>query len=146
MHCPFCRHPDSRGDRLRETDEGQAIRRRRSPRMWTTIHHRRDRGAGRSQAQWRYRTLSAGKGDQRCAPGVPGTPGRRRCVEPAGSASRGFDAAVAEPESMWLIILGPLRELDEVAYLLRFASVYWLPAGDFARDCASRALHLSAHK
>jgi len=30
MHCPFCRHPDSRVVDSRETDEGQAIRRRRS--------------------------------------------------------------------------------------------------------------------
>lgn len=27
MHCPFCRHPDSRVIDSRETDEGQAIRR-----------------------------------------------------------------------------------------------------------------------
>ncbi|MGD1108700.1 MAG: transcriptional regulator NrdR, partial [Mycobacterium sp.] len=26
MHCPFCRHPDSRVTDSRETDEGQAIR------------------------------------------------------------------------------------------------------------------------
>ena len=25
MHCPFCRHPDSRVVDSRETDEGQAI-------------------------------------------------------------------------------------------------------------------------
>ncbi|HYZ66941.1 MAG TPA: hypothetical protein VE666_03900, partial [Mycobacterium sp.] len=30
MYCPFCRHPDSRVVDSRETDEGQAIRRRRS--------------------------------------------------------------------------------------------------------------------
>ena len=30
MHCPFCRHPDSRVVDSREADEGQAIRRRRS--------------------------------------------------------------------------------------------------------------------
>ncbi len=35
-----------------------------------------------SQAQWRYRTPAGG--DQRCA-GVPGSPGRRRCVEPVTS-------------------------------------------------------------
>ena len=35
MHCPFCRHPDSRVVDSRETDEGQAIRRRRScPECW----------------------------------------------------------------------------------------------------------------
>ncbi len=30
MHCPFCRHPDSRVVDSREADEGAAIRRRRS--------------------------------------------------------------------------------------------------------------------
>ncbi|MCH7615021.1 MAG: transcriptional repressor NrdR [Nitrospinae bacterium] len=41
MHCPFCRHPDSRVVDSRETDEGQAIRRRRScpecGRRFTTV-------------------------------------------------------------------------------------------------------------
>ncbi|AMC68432.1 transcriptional regulator NrdR [Mycobacterium tuberculosis] len=41
MHCPFCRHPDSRVIDSRETDEGQAIRRRRScpecGRRFTTV-------------------------------------------------------------------------------------------------------------
>ena len=30
MHCPFCRHPDSRVVDSREADDGAAIRRRRS--------------------------------------------------------------------------------------------------------------------
>ena len=41
VHCPFCRHPDSRVVDSRETDEGQAIRRRRScpecGRRFTTV-------------------------------------------------------------------------------------------------------------
>ena len=41
MHCPFCRHPDSRVVDSREADEGQAIRRRRScpecGRRFTTV-------------------------------------------------------------------------------------------------------------
>ena len=41
MHCPFCRHPDSRVVDSREMDEGQAIRRRRScpecGRRFTTV-------------------------------------------------------------------------------------------------------------
>src|SRR6202047_1822117 len=41
MHCPFCRHPDSRVIDSRETDEGTAIRRRRScpecGRRFTTV-------------------------------------------------------------------------------------------------------------
>ena len=41
MHCPFCRHSDSRVVDSRETDEGQAIRRRRScpecGRRFTTV-------------------------------------------------------------------------------------------------------------
>ncbi len=35
--------------------------------MWTTIHHCKNRGAGRSQAQWLLQI--------QIAPGVPGTPG-----------------------------------------------------------------------
>src|SRR5690349_20894722 len=41
MHCPFCRHPDSRVVDSREAEEGQAIRRRRScpecGRRFTTV-------------------------------------------------------------------------------------------------------------
>ena len=41
MHCPFCRHPNSRVVDSREADEGQAIRRRRScpecGRRFTTV-------------------------------------------------------------------------------------------------------------
>ena len=41
MHCPFCRHPDSRVVDSREADDGAAIRRRRScpecGRRFTTI-------------------------------------------------------------------------------------------------------------
>lgn len=52
MHCPFCRHPDSRVVDSREADEGQAIRRRRScpecGRRFTTVETGR---AGRREAQ-----------------------------------------------------------------------------------------------
>ena len=41
MHCPFCRHPDSRVVDSRETSDGDAIRRRRScpecGRRFTTV-------------------------------------------------------------------------------------------------------------
>src|SRR5579862_3081177 len=41
MHCPFCRHPDSRVVDSREADDGAAIRRRRScpecGRRFTTV-------------------------------------------------------------------------------------------------------------
>lgn len=52
MHCPFCRHPDSRVVDSREADEGQAIRQQALvPRVRPPFHHRRDRRAGRREAQ-----------------------------------------------------------------------------------------------
>src|SRR5437764_6665891 len=43
MHCPFCRHPDSRVVDSRETDDGAAIRRRRAcpacDRRFTTLEN-----------------------------------------------------------------------------------------------------------
>ncbi|EUA54728.1 putative transcriptional repressor NrdR [Mycobacterium xenopi 4042] len=116
------------------------------PGMWAALHHRGDSGAGCRQAQRRHRTVQPGKGDQRRAPGMSGPPGRRRCTESARPASRRHRARKGSPEvpshEVGLAILGPLRELDEVAYL-RFASVYrsFTSADDFEREIEALRAH-----
>ena len=64
---------------------------------------------------------------QRRAAGLPGPAGDRGPARDPGPAGRGRDPGRGSGEipshEVGLAILGPLRELDEVAYL-RFASVY----------------------
>ena len=58
MHCPFCRHPDSRVVDSRTTDDGTSIRRRRQcpdcSRRFTTVETRVAHG---DQAERRHRAL-----------------------------------------------------------------------------------------
>ncbi len=75
-------------------------------------------------------------------------PGRRRRVESARATGRGHCAGRGSPEvashEVGLAILGPLRELDEVAYLA-FASVYrsFSSAEDFEREIEALRAHRS---
>jgi len=147
MHCPFCRNPDSRVVDSRETDEGQAIRRRRScpecGRRFTTVETAVLAVVKRSGVT---ETVQPREGDQRCAPGVSGPSGRRRRAQLTGSAGRGHRkswwVAGNSSHEVGLAILGPLRELDEVAYL-RFASVYrsFSSADDFEREIKALRAH-----
>jgi len=128
MHCPFCRHPDSRVVDSRETDEGQAIRRRRScpecGRRFSTVETAVLAVVKRSGVTEPFSREKVMRGVRRACQG-------RQVDDDALSmlAQQVEDAvrAAGSPEvpsnEVGLAILGPLRELDEVAYL-RFASVY----------------------
>ena len=92
------------------------------------VHHGRDGQPDRGQALRRDRAVQPGEGARRRPQGVPGPAGRPRTTWrcwPSGSRRR--SGPPASPRStaheVGLAVLGPLRELDEVAYL-RFASVY----------------------
>ena len=127
MYCPFCRHPDRRVVDSRTADDGTAIRRRRScpecGRRFTT----QETAILTVQAQRRHRAVQPGQDRQRRPAGLPGPPRHRGPAGPAGPAGRGDHPRRGSGEipshEVGLAILGPLRELDEVAYL-RFASVY----------------------
>ena len=101
MRCPYCRHPDSRVVDSREQDEGQVIRRRRScpecGRRFTTVEEA---------------TLAVIKRSGVTEPFLRG-----KVVSGVRRACQG------RPVDEDQLALGPLRALDEVAYL-RFASVY----------------------
>src|SRR5262249_40934410 len=128
MHCPFCRHPDSRVVDSRETDEGQAIRRRRScpegGKRFTTVET-----AVLAVVQSRGVTEPFSR--EKVVRGV-----RRACqgrqvdddalnvlAQQVEDTVRATGSPEVPSHEVGLAILGPLRELDEVAYL-RFASVY----------------------
>ena len=128
MRCPYCRHPDSRVVDSREQDEGQVIRRRRScqqcGRRFTTVEEATLAVIKRSGVT---EPFSREQGGQRGTPGLSRPAGRRGCAGAARADRRrrvrATGVAEVPSDEVGLAILGPLRELDEVAYL-RFASVY----------------------
>ena len=127
MRCPYCRHPDSRVVDSREQDEGQVIRRRRCcpecGRRFTTVEEATLAVIKRSGVT---EPFSRDQGHQRCPAGLPGRPvdeDRWRCSRRPSRTRSGRGWAEVPSDEVGLAILGPLRQLDEVAYL-RFASVY----------------------
>ena len=148
MHCPFCRHTDSRVMDSRTTDDGTSIRRRRQcpecGRRFTTVEQMQLTVVKRSGATEPFSREKAIAGVRKACKGRPVSADDLAVlgsqVEDSLRAS-GW-AEVPAPE-VGLAILGPLRELDEVAYL-RFASVYrsFESADDFETEIAlMRAEH-----
>jgi transcriptional repressor NrdR len=147
MHCPYCRHPDSRVVDSREAEEGAAIRRRRScpqcGRRFTTVETAILSVVKRSGVTEPFSREKVIRGVRRACQG-------REVAEDALNllAQQVEDAVRAKgsPEvpshEVGLAILGPLRDLDEVAYL-RFASVYrsFTSADDFEREIADLRRH-----
>ena len=122
MRCPFCRHSDSRVVDSREVDEGQVIRRRRScaecSRRFTTVEEAVLAVVKRSGVTEPFSREKVVIGVRRACQGRPvDEDALLQQTLPATGAAEVPSIAVG------LAILGPLRELDEVAYL-RFASVY----------------------
>ena len=143
MHCPFCRHPDSRVVDSRETDEGQAIRRRRScpecGRRFTTVESAVLAVVKRSGVT---EPFSRGKiigGVRKACQGRPvDEDAIALLAQRVEETVRARGAAEIPSHDVGLAILRPLRDLDEVAYL-RFASVYrsFESLADFEREIAT---------
>ncbi|MFV0494415.1 transcriptional regulator NrdR [Mycobacterium sp.] len=139
MHCPFCRNPDSRVIDSRETDEGQAIRRRRScpecGRRFTTVETAVLAVVKRSGVTEPFSREKVISGVRRACQGCQVDDDALNLL--AQHVEDAVRAAGPEVPShdVGLAILGPLRDLDEVAYL-RFASVYrsFSSAADFERE------------
>jgi transcriptional repressor NrdR len=128
VRCPFCRHDDSRVIDSRTTDDGAAIRRRRlcqeCGRRFTTAETATLSVLKRSGVSEPFSRDKVVAGVRKACQGRPVSDDDlallAQRVEEAVRATG--CAEIASPE-VGLAILGPLRELDEVAYL-RFASVY----------------------
>ena len=128
MHCPFCRHDDSRVVDSRTTDDGTAIRRRRQcpecGRRFTTVETASLTVIKRSGAAEPFSRAKVLAGVRKACQGRPVSEDDLALLAHRVEESvRACGAAELEAHEVGLAILGPLRELDEVAYL-RFASVY----------------------
>ncbi|MGH3343228.1 MAG: transcriptional regulator NrdR [Carbonactinosporaceae bacterium] len=128
MHCPFCRHSDSRVIDSRVADDGAAIRRRRScpecGRRFTTVETAALLVVKRSGATEPFSRGKIITGVRKACQGRPvNEDDLALLAQRVEEAIRARGCAEVNAHDVGLEILGPLRELDEVAYL-RFASVY----------------------
>jgi len=128
MHCPYCRHEDSRVVDSRTQDDGGAIRRRRQcpecSRRFSTIETAMLLVAKRSGAVESFSRAKVIAGVRKSCQGRPvNDDDLARLAQQVEDALRAAGAAEVPSQQVGLAILGPLRELDEIAYL-RFASVY----------------------
>jgi transcriptional repressor NrdR len=128
VHCPFCRNPDSRVIDSRTADDGAAIRRRRScpecGRRFTTQETVILMVAKRSGVTEPFTRDKIIRGVQRACQGRPVSEDKLAILaQQVEETIRARGLAEVPSHEVGLAILGPLRELDEVAYL-RFASVY----------------------
>jgi len=143
VRCPYCRHADSRVTDSREVDEGQVIRRRRScqacGRRFTTVEEATLAVIKRSGVTEPFSRDKVIGGVRRACQGRPvGADQFAVLAHKVEEAVRATGCAEIPSHEVGLAILGPLRELDEVAYL-RFASVYksFDSVDDFADEVAS---------
>ena len=128
MHCPFCRHPDSRVVDSRETDDGAAIRRRRScpecGRRFTTVENASLAVVKRSGVTESFSRAKVISGVRKACQGRPvDEDAFALLAQQVEEAVRATGCAEIDSAEVGRAILEPLRRLDEVAYL-RFASVY----------------------
>ncbi|NYG54937.1 transcriptional regulator NrdR [Nocardioides perillae] len=140
MHCPFCRHTDTRVLDSRVADDGGAIRRRRTcsacEKRFTTVEQMQLAVIKRSGASEPFNREKAVSGVRKACKGRPvSADDLSRLGQQVEDALRCLGSAEVPAHEVGLAILGPLRQLDEVAYL-RFASVYrsFTSAEDFERE------------
>ncbi|MBP2477244.1 transcriptional repressor NrdR [Crossiella equi] len=112
----------------REVDEGQVIRRRRScsqcSRRFTTVEEAVLAVVKRSGVTEPFSREKVARGVSRACQGRPVNEDELALLaQQVEEAIRSTGVAEVPSHEVGLAILGPLRELDEVAYL-RFASVY----------------------
>ena len=125
MHCPYCRNTDSKVLDSRTTDDGASIRRRRQcpscERRFTTIEQMQLVVVKRSGVVEPFNRDKVINGVRK------GRPVTEDQLARLGQLVEDSLRAMGQPEipadEVGVAILGPLRELDQVAYL-RFASVY----------------------
>lgn len=128
MHCPYCRHDDSKVIDSRGTEDGQSIRRRREcpdcGRRFTTNETITLNVIKRNGVAVPFSRDKVINGVRRACQGRPVSEDDLQILASrVEEAVRQSGAAEIPSHEVGLAILGPLRDLDEVAYL-RFASVY----------------------
>lgn len=140
MHCPFCRHGDTKVSDSRAAEDGSAIRRRRAcpvcGRKFTTVEQVVLTVVKRSGVVEAFSREKVIRGVSKACKGRPVTPAQLASLAQRVEESlRASGLAEIPSEAIGVAILGPLEELDAVAYL-RFASVYrnYDSVEDFQRE------------
>ncbi len=142
MHCPYCRHTDTRVLDSRVAEDGASIRRRRScsscEKRFTTVEQMQLTVVKRSGVTEPFSREKAIAGVRKACKGRPVSADDLAVLgSQVEDSLRASGWAEVPAHEVGLAILGPLRELDEVAYL-RFASVYrsFESADDFETEIA----------
>jgi transcriptional repressor NrdR len=142
MHCPYCRTTDTRVLDSRVAEDGSAIRRRRTcqscNKRFSTVEQMQLTVLKRSGATEPFTREKAISGVRKACKGRPVTEDDLACLGQKVEETLRLEGWAEVPSNeVGLAILGPLRELDEVAYL-RFASVYrqFESADDFETEIA----------
>jgi transcriptional repressor NrdR len=143
VFCPYCRNPDSRVIDSRTADDGAAIRRRRAcpacGRRFTTQETVILMVSKRSGATEPFTREKIANGVRRACQGRPVSEDQLAILaQQVEDEIRSRGCAEVPSHEVGLAILGPLRQLDEVAYL-RFASVYrgFESLADFEEEIAA---------
>src|SRR5215468_3305543 len=143
MRCPYCRHSDSRVVDSREAEDGQLIRRRRAcpecGKRFTTVEEAVLAVVKRSGVTEPFSRFKIMAGVRKACQGRPvDDDAIALLAQRVEETIRARGAAEVPSHDVGLAILGPLRDLDEVAYL-RFASVYrsFESLADFEREIAT---------
>ena len=128
MHCPFCRHPDSRVIDSRTSDDGLSIRRRRQcpecGRRFSTTETASLTVIKRSGVVEPFSREKVVSGVRKACQGRPVTDSDLALLaQQVEESVRQTGQAQRDANDIGLAVLPHLRELDEIAYL-RFASVY----------------------
>ncbi len=128
MHCPYCRHSDSRVLDSREAEDGSSIRRRREckecSRRFTTLEQMQLVVVKRSGVVEPFSREKVIGGVRKACKGRPVSEAQlAKLGQQVEESIRASGQAEVPADQVGVAILGPLKQLDPVAYL-RFASVY----------------------
>lgn len=142
MHCPYCKHTDTKVLDSRVADDGCSIRRRRMcqscEKRFTTVEAMQLTIVKRSGATEPFNREKAVAGARKACKGRPvNEDDLARLGQEVEDQLRLAGSPEIAAHEVGLAILTPLRRLDEVAYL-RFASVYrgFESAADFENEIA----------
>ena len=144
MHCPYCRHTDTRVVDSRVSEDGGSIRRRRTcnaegcGKRFTTVEQMQLTVLKRNNTSEPFNREKAVAGVRKALKGRPvSEDDLARLGQTVEDPRRAGGWAEVPAHEVGMAILAPLRELDEVAYL-RFASVYraFESADDFEAEIA----------
>ena len=128
MHCPYCRFTDSRVLDSRVAEDGSSIRRRRECRScakrFTTLEQMQLVVVKRSGVVEPFSREKVVTGVRKACKGRPVTEADlAKLGQRVEETLRASGCAEIPADDVGVAILGPLRELDPIAFL-RFASVY----------------------